>query len=622
MFWPAPMILATVWISSEDAEEVLRALGKAKMAHLLESDAEPLIESDKAVWRCSDIYERIQESKYLLEVCGIGRQKNLETPSFAHSMEGLPLKERLDYIEESLASIEEELGCKKDETSELINKEAFLYSNKDIIMEAEKQNIKPKWINSSDKVYELIGLAEPGHMKKLQKILKETTKGEYIIVKGEKTRGYGEKILVAIVSPKEHQGAIEKNIGIIKRINLARKPTSPANLYFLEETILKEQEFAMDYKKTFGLCSTEEGEKGCCFQAWVPRKELPRFRKIVSESTIKKSTLKTRAPEENDEVPILLDNPFFLKPFEAVVGMFSLPQYDEIDPTPMVAVSIMLFFGLMFGDVGHGILLLLAGLAYLHFREEKEKKLGPIIISCSLASIATGFVYGTMFGFEGIIEPFAGKLSFDFNTMLLIASLGLVHMSVGIILSIINRFKVNEDQIDKISALINTVSQLMLLAGVFTMAFGYYINASMDIIIPIAAITFILPTILIPLSGTLPTISRGEIKRIPDEFLLGISELFHILISTLANTISYLRILILAVIHEISSSMLVGGGSVVAESQFGIIVAAPLFILGTMIIMIEGGIVFIQCMRLQYYEFFSKFYAGGGMNFEPYNLPD
>ena len=134
-------------------------------------------------------------------------------------------------------------------------------------------------------------------------------------------------------------------------------------------------------------------------------------------------------------------------------------------------------------------------------------------------------------------------------------------------------------------------------------------------------ILFILPCLILPLNSTLPAVSEGELTKAVDNMMLSISELFHLLIAVLSNTLSYLRILILAVIHELLSSLLVQGSSSAAGLPYiGIPLAFLLMVSGTVIILVEGGIIFIQCIRLQYYEFFSKFYTGGGMKFEPYTI--
>ena len=102
------------------------------------------------------------------------------------------------------------------------------------------------------------------------------------------------------------------------------------------------------------------------------------------------------------EPPTKLENPKIFKPFEMFVGMYGLPSHDEIDPTLFVGITYSFIFGVMFGDVGQGLLLVIVGALIYHF---KKLPLAGIIATAGVFSTIFGFMFGSVFGFEDIIEP-------------------------------------------------------------------------------------------------------------------------------------------------------------------------------------------------------------------------
>ena len=447
MFRPTRMVLVTVWLNDSYAEDLFRAIGNSGIAQTVDSEELLCGEADTGIiQRCSGLLERMQATFGLLQIAGLeSNSSNYQSPDFDES---LPSKERLDYVESRLDLIEGNIGIKRDEIGALLEKEVVLFTNKEVIKEAENQDIRPKWMNSDEKILSITGLIDPQKQKRLKEIIKTATNGEYVIAKGGRVKGYGDKQIVTIVTLEEYKKDLEEKIGVIQCSNPLQKPAPAVNLRILEEIVRKEQDFAVNMKRSLGLLSHPEARKqNCILQVWVPRKKLKEFKSLVQEVSSGKATVKTRQPNAKDEVPILLDNPLMFKAFEPVVEMFSPPQYDEIDPTPIVAVSTLFFFGFMFGDLGHGILMLLAGIAYMHFGES-AKKTAPVVIMCSLAAIIAGLIFGSFLGFEGSIMPVLGKPEFDVKTLLLVMSIGLAHMSLGAVLGLVNQMT-KEEKTDK-----------------------------------------------------------------------------------------------------------------------------------------------------------------------------
>lgn len=177
---------------------------------------------------------------------------------------------------------------------------------------------------------------------------------------------------------------------------------------------------------------------------YVPKRRLKEF--IASIESVQDVTAKERPldSEPNSSPPVLLRNNWFVRPFEMFVKMYGLPNYNCFDPTPYVAITYMLIFGIMFGDLGQGLLIIALGVLLDKWR---KVKLAPIMQRIGITSAIFGTLYGSVFGNEEIIRPFfkipsvyqalgyssAPEDIFQVSTILLIAAIG-----IGVILVLIS----------------------------------------------------------------------------------------------------------------------------------------------------------------------------------------
>ncbi len=324
------------------------------------------------------------------------------------------------------------------------------------------------------------------------------------------------------------------------------------------------------------------------------------------------------------EPPTKLKNPKLFKPFEMFIQMYGLPSSNEMDPTIFVALTYTFIFGAMFGDVGQGLcLFVIGGLIYL----KKKANLAGIISVAGLFSTFFGFMFGSIFGFEDIITahwlrpveamtklPFIGQL----NTVFIIAiAFGMGLNILVMIFQIINAIRCHDTENIWFSSngIAGVIFYGFLVLTVVLYMTGHKVPGNIMLIIflgvPILAFVFKEP---------LTNIVEKRHKKIQGSkamFLVqGFFELFETLLSYFSNTLSFVRIGAFAVSHAAIMEvvlMLSGAADGGSINWFGIV-------LGNLVVCgLEGLIVGIQVLRLEYYEMFSRFYKGTGREFKPFN---
>jgi V/A-type H+-transporting ATPase subunit I len=180
---------------------------------------------------------------------------------------------------------------------------------------------------------------------------------------------------------------------------------------------------------------------------WVPTSDMPALERCVREITGGRCAMEATAPDEvpEEQVPVLLRHSRLLRPFSMLVSAYGLPRYREIAPTLFVAISYVLMFGMMFGDTGQGLVLALAGLAMLLAgRSVRMRDLGLLLLTCGISSAGFGVIYGSCFGLAQFKQyalwhdPLEGN---PLSLMLAAVGIGVVMISLGLLLNIVNRFR-------------------------------------------------------------------------------------------------------------------------------------------------------------------------------------
>lgn len=321
--------------------------------------------------------------------------------------------------------------------------------------------------------------------------------------------------------------------------------------------------------------------------------------------------------DENNSIisrpPIKLKNIKLFRPFELFVKMYGLPNYNEIDPTPFVALTYTILFGMMFGDLGQGLLLFLLG-AFIYYK--KGIKLGSVMSVIGMSSMFFGIMYGSIFGFEDIIPSLWLRPASSVNSILIFTVIfGIAIIFVSMIFNIVNSIK--NKNTDKLFFDANGISGIIFYASVIFIAFISIVKKSsigLWFIILFIAVPLILIVFKEPINKLLKH-KKNIIQGSKAQFLLEtLMEAVEVLLSYFTNTVSFVRVGGFAISHAglMGAVMLLSGIETGSGNLF-------IIIIGNLIVMIlEGLVVGIQVLRLEFYEMFSRFYTGNGREFVSY----
>ena len=327
-------------------------------------------------------------------------------------------------------------------------------------------------------------------------------------------------------------------------------------------------------------------------------------------------------PETHQQPPTKLKNPKLFKPFEMYINMYGLPAYNEMDPTWFVAITYSFIFGAMFGDAGQGLLLFIGGFLLYKF---KHIALAGIISCAGVFSTIFGILFGSFFGFENLFPalwlrpmnnmmtvPFIGKL----NTVFIVAiGFGMGLILLCMVFNIINAWKAHDTEhiwfdTNSVAGLVFYGSATVSIALILT---GHTLPGGI-----LLFIMFGIPLILIFFKDPLTALVEKKSEVMPKEkgmfIVQGLFEMFEVLLSYFSNTLSFVRIGAFAVSHAaMMEVVLMLAGFESGHLNWIVVILGNLFVSG-----MEGLIVGIQVLRLEYYEMFSRFYKGTGRKFEPF----
>jgi V/A-type H+-transporting ATPase subunit I len=324
-------------------------------------------------------------------------------------------------------------------------------------------------------------------------------------------------------------------------------------------------------------------------------------------------------------VPILHRNPLLLRPFDRLVQVYGVPSYGEVQPTAFFAISFLLMFGAMFGDVGHGLVLLSAGYCLFRYMP-RFLDYAILLMEAGAASAFFGVIYGSVFGVETLLPGVAHPMR-DIGRLAAAAiGIGIVLVSGGVLLNIVNSWRAGE----RVAALTST-------RGLFG-AFMYWaaLAIAARAVLPAGwkvpdAAVFLLAGAGIALIASRPLVVRwlrvdraraaeGAAPR-PLAALESSIELVDALFSYFANTISFVRVAAFAAVHGGVFLAIFALADTFSRFRFGGVLSLAVLVAGNIVmILLEGLTVTVQVLRLEYYEFFSRFFRGGGEPYRPLML--
>jgi V/A-type H+-transporting ATPase subunit I len=337
------------------------------------------------------------------------------------------------------------------------------------------------------------------------------------------------------------------------------------------------------------------------------------------------------AEHEAVEPPTRILHSRWIKPFEEITKLYGLPKYSEVDPTPFIAISFPILFGLMFGDLGHGLVLLIGGsiVGLLIKGNLGIKNVCWIMAACGAAACVAGLLFGEFFGIAfSEINPAWGPLWFSpfegenvFTFLIFSLFVGIVQIMSGIVIELAN-YVVKRDYVE---ALLTAVPQMAFYLGGIYLIVNYQLDFAAwlagPILVPVIPFAIMVAGKPIFLMVAKPKNYHVDPEHAESETFVGrLFEGGDFFTRLLSNTISYSRILallmahwaLLLVVYQVSEQ-------VIPLGVLGLVLAGLIIVVGNIgVIALEGLIVFIHTLRLHFYEWFSKFYGGTGTEFTPY----
>ncbi|CDA30670.1 putative uncharacterized protein [Clostridium sp. CAG:492] len=338
---------------------------------------------------------------------------------------------------------------------------------------------------------------------------------------------------------------------------------------------------------------------------WVSKDNVENIKSILSN--YKNVDYDIFDDDEDIQAPTKLKNIKIFRPFETLIKMYGVPNSKEIDPTGLVAITAFIMFGFMFGDVGHGLVIFILGLILA----KRKASLGPVLAIGGISSIIFGVLYGSVFGKEDIIKPILISPMNNIQTMLISGiAVGSIFILIAMIFNIINGIK-NKD-LQKCLFDKNGISGFLLYGLILADVAVYFLKGQMLIPINVIVIVSIILILLILFGDTISSKLEKKKEQAKTPMVEKIFEIIEMTLSFASNTISFLRLAAFAINH-VGLCMAV---YLLADMSSGVGNIAIAIIGNIVVIALEGLIVGIQVLRLEYYELFSRFYEGNGREFK------
>ncbi len=384
------------------------------------------------------------------------------------------------------------------------------------------------------------------------------------------------------------------------------------------QEVLSAYEELKTYCDNFGIrkyaactMSKESGKEFYILYGWMNSKDAKSLEKEIDQDEAIRLIEEEVDERVSTSPPTRLRNPKILKPFEMFVEMYGLPAYNEMDPTLFVAITYTLMFGIMFGDVGQGMVLLLGG--FLLYRI-KGMRLAGVVSFAGACSVFFGFMYGSVFGFEELLPAIWMSPMDNVMTVLMIAiGFGVLLILLAMVLNIINAIRAKEYG----RLLFHQSGLAGLICYGAVAACGVLIITGHELPATIILGTAVgVPLVAILLKEPLGHLVERKGKILPEGskimFLVeALVEGFDVVLSYATNTISFVRVGAFALSHAgMMGVVMTLAGLEKGNPNWVIIIFGNILVTG-----LEGLIVGIQVLRLEYYEMFSRFYKGSGKPF-------
>ena len=619
----------------EKRESLLKELQKFKYVHLVDSGNDFSKEDLSAVSRSEeliDIDDYLNKSKYVIERLEKIEDKKPALESLKEGKKHFTYEEiknrarkfNFSQIYKEISSIIDEIEKKEAENQEILNKVSELLPYKAIDLPLEDLKL-----TKFSKIY--LGTIPQRYKENFEELLKENDSVYFDVLHTDKNYAYyliichksdDEDVIDAfrkmgftLVNFKE-KGTINENINSLRE----RKSQNLDSIDTLNKELKNYLKYLDDFKIYYEYQSNEKlkvisSEKFLrtknldLIEGYVPSKFLKSFEDAIQLICGDDYYLyKKEADRNSHEVPIMLKNNKFVGPFEMLTEMYSMPKYNEIDPTPFFAPFYFIFAGIMIGDLGYGLLVFIGSLLALRFfnLDKATKRFMTFFNYLSISAMIFGLVFGSFFG--GIIPlPTLINPAEDIMEMLMLSLLlGGVHIFFALGIKAYMDIRDNKPK----DAFYDVGLWYMALIG----AIGYGLSKAVAMNPIVVKILFY--AMIIAMVGIVLTGGRSE-KTTLAKFGWGVYALYGIS-SYIGDFVSYLRLMALV----LSGSFIGLAVNMIAGMLFGSSIIGKLFAIVIFLVFQAFNCflcylsAYVHTARLTYVEMFNKFYEGGGVPFK------
>jgi len=600
----------------EEKEKLLSELQKSGLVMLIPTETETVLID---VSKNDDVIERTEKSlsfleKYQEKKDSILAKTEVEYDDFfTYDQEKMDLLIKLEELEEKIALTHEENSALLEELDFYRPWLKLDVKLKDLTS-SKYTDLFVGYVNSKDEEQFLESLDALGCDYKLYGLDKDK---RAIIFASY----YQDKEKIDLLN-KEYQFNELKfeDDGLVKDIVKRLEKQIVTNNLYIDEASKKLTKLTKDKEKLYILSDQAATDKelklapaldtleAVYLEGWI-RSDKEDVLKEVLEKAVSCYDLVLLDPEEGEDPPTCNKNNKFVTPFESVTNMFEVPNYREVDPNPMMSIWFWFIFGMMMGDVGYGVVMLIGGILFLKIYKPKGmlKQIGKIIAYSSITTVLFGVLYGSYFGFELFKPLFVNPVEDPLTVLIFSFGVGLLHIVSGLVVKMYASFKAK----DYSGAILDDFSWIVLLLGLGVLLAGILYVPSL---VKIGGIMMAVAVGVIILFGGRR--KKGFIRKLTG----GFTSLYG-LVNHMSDVLSYSRLLALGLSTAIIGLVMNMLAGMVQGSVIGIIISVIIYIVGHLFNIAMGLLsAYVHDSRLQYIEFFGKFYEGGGYEFKPLSV--
>ena len=439
---------------------------------------------------------------------------------------------------------------------------------------------------------------------------------------------------VCKVVPKEREKEINRHINNRDGRILENEKNIKALEKYYQKLEFLEDYFVMKADRYAVYDDITTSNHTFVLSGYIPEPDAPDLKKTLEEQYGAEVELEEAT---NADAPVKLKNNKFAAPVEGVLASYSYPDHHEADPTSVMAIFYYIFFGMMFSDAGYGIVMALAcGIMLLKFKnmEAGLKRSMKMFFWCGVSTTFWGLMFGSFFGdavsvisntffhtpppnIPGLVVPiWFNPVTNPMQMLMFSFLLGIIHLFAGLAIMAYNDIRHKE----YMAVIYDVISWYLLVGGAILALL------TMDMMGDIAG--FVLPPVFMKIGGIMAAVGAaiillfaGRESKNPVKRLLKGAYGLYGATGYLSDILSYSRLLALGLATGVIAQVFNQIGSMMGDGVIGVILFTLIFLIGHGLnIGINALGAYVHTNRLQFVEFFGKFYKGGGREFKPFQI--